>query len=192
VDKFDKYYKKHNGLFVKYLNEIQLAYVLELFKSVKEIKNVFIIHHDVEKVFDEFRTFFRRIEAAGGVVRNEKGEVLVIRRRGKWDLPKGKIEDNENPREGALREVKEECSVDPIEIVDLLHVTYHAYLLEGVLVLKKTYWYDMRHNGNNHAKPQEEEDISEVRWMNKKELKKITPETYNSIIDVLEEGEYLY
>jgi 8-oxo-dGTP pyrophosphatase MutT (NUDIX family) len=191
VDKFDKYYKKHNGLFVKYLNEIQLAYVLELFKSVKEIKNVFIIHHDIEKVFEEFKSFFRRVEAAGGVVHDDEGRLLVIKRRGKWDLPKGKLDEQEEPRKGAVREVEEECSVNPLEISDLLHTTYHAYLLEGVLVLKKTYWYDMLHKGNKQVKPQVEEDITEVKWVSASELEEITQNTYNSIIDVLKEGELL-
>ena len=191
VDKFDKYYKEYNGLFVKYLNEIQLAYVLELFKSVKEITNVFIIHHNIEKVFDEFKSFFRSIDAAGGLVRNKEGKILIIKRRGKWDLPKGKLEEEEDPRFGALREVEEECSASPLKITDLLHVTYHAYLLEGVLVLKKTYWYDMVHNGNSDVKPQLEEDIIEVKWVSKEELANIAENTYNSIIDVLKEGEMI-
>ncbi len=189
VDRFDKYYKNNNGLFVKYLNEIQLAYVLELFKSVKEIDNVFIVHHDVEKVFEEFKSFFRQVDAAGGLVRNEEGKILVIKRRGRWDLPKGKLEEGENPRNGALREVEEECSVSPLEIKDLLHITYHAYLLEGVLVLKKTYWFEMIHKGDGNSKPQKEEDITETKWITKDNLNEITQNTFKSIIDVLSEGD---
>jgi 8-oxo-dGTP pyrophosphatase MutT (NUDIX family) len=189
VDRFDKYYKKNNGLFVKYLNEIQLAYVLELFKSVKEITNVFIVHHNVEKVFEEFSSFFRQVDAAGGLVKNADGEVLVIKRRGRWDLPKGKLEKNEDPRSGAIREVEEECSVSHLEINDLLHITYHAYLLEGVLVLKKTYWFEMINKGYNNLKPQKEEEITEAKWCSKDELNEVTQNTFKSIIDVLSEGD---
>ncbi len=43
------------------------------------------------------------VEAAGGLVLNEKGEVLMIFRRGSWDLPKGKIDPNESVETAAIR-----------------------------------------------------------------------------------------
>src|SRR6267154_620027 len=42
-----------------------------------------------------FISYCSLIEAAGGLVQNEKNEWLIIFRRGKWDLPKGKIEGDE-------------------------------------------------------------------------------------------------
>jgi 8-oxo-dGTP pyrophosphatase MutT (NUDIX family) len=186
---FDKYYKKYNGLFVKYLNEIQLAYVMELFRNIKEIKNVFIIHYDLEKIFNEFKTFFNLVEAAGGLVYNSKGQVLVIRRRGLWDLPKGKMESGESPDKCAIREVEEECSIDSLQIKDLLDITYHSYFQEGSMMLKKTYWYKMHHEGESNLAPQTEEDITEVKWVDPEDLPEITKNTYPSIVDVLKAGE---
>ena len=46
------------------------------------------------------------IQAAGGLVVNEKGEVLFMFRRGKWDLPKGKLDPGETLEACALREVE--------------------------------------------------------------------------------------
>ena len=191
TNQFEKYYNKYNGLFIKYLNEIQLAYVLELFKSIEDIQNVFIIYHDVEKIFNEFQSFFRFVEAAGGLVTNEKGEYLVIKRRGKWDLPKGKLDKEENPDKAAIREVREECNVWPLKIHDILKTTYHAYILEGVLFLKRTYWYQMKHEGNVTPSPQTEEDITQAKWLKKEDLKIFRENTYQSILDVLKAGEAL-
>ncbi len=191
TNQFEKYYKEYNGLFVKYLNEIQLAYVLELFKSIKDIQNVFIIYHDVEKIFNEFQSFFRIVEAAGGLVKNKKEEYLVIKRRGKWDLPKGKLDKGEKPDKAALREVREECGVWPLKIRDILDVTYHAYILEGVLILKKTYWYEMCHEDDITPSPQTEEDITQAKWVKKENIDMMQENTYYSIIEVLKAGDAL-
>ncbi|MFO8235414.1 MAG: NUDIX domain-containing protein [Bacteroidales bacterium] len=191
VDDFDKFYKKNNGLFVKYINEIQLAYILELFKSVDEINNVFIVHHNVDEIFRVFKSYCRMLEAAGGLVHNSDDEILIIKRRGLWDLPKGKLEENEDPTIGALREVKEECNVHQLQIRDLIHVTYHAYIQDGILLLKKTYWYDMIHYGDGKVKPQTDEDITEVKWFRKDDLDKVVDNTYLSIVEVLQEANLL-
>ncbi|MBS3776007.1 MAG: NUDIX hydrolase [Bacteroidales bacterium] len=191
IDQFDGYYKQYNGLFIRYLNEIQLAYVLELFRNVQEIRNVFIAYHDVDKAFQDFQSFFRLLEAAGGLVFNEKGQVLVIKRRGKWDLPKGKKEDGEEPEICALREVKEECGIHSLEIDDLLHTTYHSYTLDGVLILKRTYWYKMKGREEESLIPQAKEEITEAKWMNPEDLDVVTENTFLSIIDVLKAGKLL-
>ncbi|MFP4619754.1 MAG: NUDIX hydrolase [Bacteroidales bacterium] len=192
IDQFDDYYERYNGLFIRYLNEIQLAYVLELFRNVQEIKNVFIAHHDVDKAFHDFQSFFRVLEAAGGLVFNEKGQVLVIKRRGKWDLPKGKKEAEECPENCAIREVKEECGIDAPELEDLLHITYHSYTLEGVMILKKTYWYLMKSTQKQALTPQPQEEITEAKWLNPEEMNIVNENTFLSIIDVLKAGKLLY
>ena len=162
---------------------------MELFRNIKEIKNVFIIHHDVEKIFEEFKTFFNLVEAAGGMVYNSKGQVLMIKRRGKWDLPKGKMEVGEDPNSTAIREVQEECSIDSLELKDLLHITYHSYNQEGSMILKKTYWYKMFHEGEGNLSPQTEEDITEVKWVDPEALPEKLQNTYPSIVDVIRADE---
>src|SRR6476646_10094607 len=53
----------------------------------------------------ELHNLYSPIDAAGGVVINEQDAVLMIYRRGKWDLPKGKCDEGEEIAECALREV---------------------------------------------------------------------------------------
>ncbi|MEI6060610.1 MAG: NUDIX domain-containing protein, partial [Bacteroidota bacterium] len=74
-----------------------------------------------------FNSMFTRIEAAGGIVRNQKEEYLFIKRLGIWDLPKGKLNKNEKPVEGALREVSEETGLTVMEVSKQLPSTYHIY-----------------------------------------------------------------
>ena len=58
--------------------------------------------------------------AAGGLVENEKGEILFMFRRGKWDMPKGKRDPGETLEECALREVEEETGVGQLHLKKFL------------------------------------------------------------------------
>jgi hypothetical protein len=59
--------------------------------------NLYIFHDDKDALFKTFRQCFNNIHAAGGLVINDRNEILLIKRRGKWDLPKGKAEPGESP-----------------------------------------------------------------------------------------------
>ncbi|MEO6851668.1 MAG: NUDIX domain-containing protein [Mucilaginibacter sp.] len=125
------------------------------------------------------------IEAAGGMVTNAKGEYLFIYRNDKWDLPKGKIEKGEGKREGAVREVEEECGIAVNGIGKKICKTYHTYTFKGEVVLKKTHWYRMSYYGVDKLKPQKEEGITQVRWFRKGHIDAIIKNTFPSIMDVL-------
>lgn len=125
------------------------------------------------------------IEAAGGMVENSKGEYLFIYRNDKWDLPKGKLEKGEGKREGAKREVEEECGIVVSSIGEKICKTYHTYTVKGEVVLKKTHWYQMSYKGAGKLKPQKEEGITDVRWFRKGHIDAIVKNTFPSIMDVL-------
>ena len=72
-----------------------------------------------------------------------------------------KIEKGESPKEGAVREVEEECGISDIVLGDHLTDTYHTYQLKGEWVLKKTHWYRMQSEATELI-PQTEEGISSV------------------------------
>jgi 8-oxo-dGTP pyrophosphatase MutT (NUDIX family) len=126
------------------------------------------------------------IEAAGGLVKNEFGELLFIYRNDKWDLPKGKIEKGETPKEASVREVEEECNIEVAKRGDKICKTYHTYIYKDEVVLKKTHWYKMKAKGQNKLKPQKEEGITDVRWFKPNDIDAILTNTFPSILDVLE------
>jgi 8-oxo-dGTP pyrophosphatase MutT (NUDIX family) len=128
------------------------------------------------------------VQAAGGLVQNERGEVLFMFRRGKWDLPKGKLDPGETLESCALREVTEETGVGQLELIKFLLITEHEYEERGLAILKETHWYLMKTNGDQPLVPQAEEDISELRWIGPSDFKIVQRNTYPSIIEVLKAG----
>jgi 8-oxo-dGTP pyrophosphatase MutT (NUDIX family) len=128
------------------------------------------------------------IKAAGGLVVNETGEVLFMFRRGKWDLPKGKLDPGETLETCALREVEEETGLSHLELIKFLLVTEHEYEERGLLILKKTHWYLINAMGNQKLVPQTEEDISELRWFGSVDFKIVARNTYPGILEVLRAG----
>jgi 8-oxo-dGTP pyrophosphatase MutT (NUDIX family) len=136
-------------------------------------------------MWQDFCSRYQLIEAAGGVLRNLKGEVLWIRRNEKWDLPKGKVEIGENVENTAVREVEEECAVRDIDRGELLGLTYHTYLHKGESILKKSNWYAMSCPSEQELKPQIEEGITEVVWADKQKHLTYLLDTYTSIAELL-------
>ncbi len=130
------------------------------------------------------------IKAGGGLVLNEQEELLMIYRRGKWDLPKGKLDEGETIEECAVREVMEETGATNLEIGELITIGQHEYFdrfLEEE-VIKETYWYLMKAKGLQTVIPQIEEDITEIKWVIGKELLVCLEDSYPNIIDVIEKA----
>jgi len=147
---------------------------------------------DSRKLFDDFISFFRYLEAAGGMVRNRNNERLYIYRFGKWDLPKGKIEKNETPEIAALREVTEETGLTGQRIISELPSTYHIYEHKGRMVFKKTFWYVMEYPGTEKPVPQTEESITDIRWFGQKDMEAVLKNTYASLCGLIEaDAQYL-
>jgi ADP-ribose pyrophosphatase YjhB (NUDIX family) len=139
----------------------------------------------VSALWSRFRHGYEPVQAAGGAVTDEHGRLLVIRRLGKWDLPKGKVDTGEGIPEAALREVTEECGLQHLRIVGELPCTWHTYERKGRQHLKRTDWYLMRASSGETLTPQLEEDIQEVRWMRAEELPTMKADTYPSLMPVV-------
>ncbi len=127
-----------------------------------------------------------RITAAGGIVENEDGKILFQYRRGKWDLPKGKLEEGETIEECAVREVEEETGLRNIILGELVGITHHFYTEKQKEIDKETYWYAMKANGEQQLVPQLQEDILELRWIHENELQEYLSDTYPNIIEIVE------
>lgn len=143
---------------------------------------------NIEEIWEDFTHMFKVIEAAGGLVKNKNNELLFIRRMGKWDLPKGKIEKGESLEQAALREVEEETGLKELILEEFLNNTFHIYTeRNGEKILKTTYWFKMTYVGNSQPIPQKEEGISEVSFKNEEminnEVIRMTFENIRLILD---------
>jgi 8-oxo-dGTP pyrophosphatase MutT (NUDIX family) len=144
-----------------------------------------LINKDLEALKKEFFKHFTLVTAAGGLVENEQGEYLLIHRRGKWDLPKGKLDSGETIEQCAVREVEEETGLQQPQLQQLITVTYHTYKEFGKHILKDSHWYKMNVTGQQVLVPQTEEDIHSLQWVKKTHLHKYMNDTFPSIKDVL-------
>ena len=143
-------------------------------------------NEDLEKLKKSFWKHFTVIQAAGGLVRNEKDEILMIFRRGAWDLPKGKRDKGETLEACAVREVKEETAIQKLKLRDHLITTFHTYDEFGKHILKESYWYNMESDSRQKLEPQIEEDIRDIVWVAPENLKQKLENTFPSIIDVIQ------
>ena len=185
TDDFSKHFQVNFGLFYKFRGDDDLKELIGFYNHLRRINSLYIFHSNLDELRDSFRRCFTELFAAGGLVKNEKGEILMIFRRGKWDLPKGKLDKKETFEEAALREVEEECGIGNLRIVRPLISTYHTYEYKDTLALKKTSWFEMQYSGSAKPKPQTEEDITEVKWVKESDISKYLDNTYPAIKDVM-------
>jgi len=157
---------------------------LDTFFSEDNNKNLYIFHDNLNELYSCFSSYFRLIPAAGGLVKNNEDDNLVIFRRGKWDLPKGKPHRGEDPEQTAIREVEEECNIQGVAITRFITPTYHIYYLHDDIVLKKTDWYEMKYTGDKEPMPGGKEGITETRWLPDNQLNTIEINTYPAILEV--------
>ncbi|GAB5537387.1 MAG: hypothetical protein Rubg2KO_36360 [Rubricoccaceae bacterium] len=111
------------------------------------------------------------VEAGGGyVVRRTKVgiELLLIHRRGVWDLPKGKLDPGETPEIAAVREVSEEVGIElaTLSVLGVLPPTVHGYIWpkREIYAVKVTHWYAMTTTAETFE-PEEREGIEAVAYM---------------------------
>ena len=140
---------------------------------------------NVDTLFEELKSQFKYIEAAGGLIEQNK-KYLFIYRLNKWDLPKGKIDKGESPKQAAIRECEEECAITGLEIINELPSTYHIYPYKGTYALKTTYWFLMKSGFAGKLIPQTEENIEKVEWLDETAIKnEVTKNTYPSVLDLI-------
>ena len=127
------------------------------------------------------------IVAGGGLVFNENNELLMIFRRGFWDLPKGKLDEGETIETCAVREIKEETGLQQVQLHQLIGVTEHLYFDKylGKEVIKQSHWYLMTTNSNQVLTPQTEEDITHIKWVAKNALSDYLAKSYPSIVEII-------
>ncbi|HUZ60714.1 MAG TPA: NUDIX hydrolase [Hanamia sp.] len=174
-----------------YIDQISTTSVHSLLNKISksQFRAGVVFGKNFLKLKTDFFKHFTLIKAAGGIVNNEKDEVLMIFRRDKWDLPKGKLDEGESIEECAIREVREETGLKELQIIKPIEITYHTYKLFGKHILKETHWYAMKANGNEKLIPQTEEEITGIIWVKKSGLEKYFSNSYPTIVDILKKIE---
>ena len=179
-DRLQKY-----ALFHKFHDTDALYKLIADFQSDTCISSINVYGPDIKHLWKIFRIYFTEVGAAGGLVRHTSGRYLFIEKKGKLDLPKGHIDQNEEPAACALREVSEECGITGHSIVTPLNPSYHTYSWEGISYLKKTHWFLMRYRGEMIIEPQVKEGITRVEWLYPDELSKIKDTAWISLMDLI-------
>src|SRR5215216_3434634 len=147
------------------LKEIKKDEIISLIGKMQEAKTkTGIILYNVEEAFNAVKKEFTLIQASGGLV-YDNSRVLLIFRRGKWDLPKGKLDEGEDLGECAIREIKEETGLENVKLEQTLCTTYHTYYEGGQHILKESHWHLLKGNDNEPLIPQTDEDIEKCEWV---------------------------
>ena len=179
-----------DGTFL-YHDRKSLQPVVEDFWKEHHSKEVYIADNQKENAFSDLFSFFKVEKGAGGIVEHENGCILVIRRFGYYDFPKGHVEAEETWEQTALREVEEETKVEGLSIVRSLPETYHVFMKGQVPVLKETHWFAMKTGYQGSLQAQTEEKIDEVRWVTRHDLCFMYPQFYNTLQELLTKTTYL-
>lgn len=159
-----------------------------------KVNTLILEYDDVGKVWEWFRSRYTFVQAAGGAVTDEQGRLLVMHRRGMWDLPKGKVDKGEAIPDAAVREVMEECGLRHVAIIDpdgsgsrnVLAETWHTYEHKGERFLKRTDWFLMRSTSEEELIAETKEDITEVKWMTDAEVIRMRSTTYPTLHAVID------
>ncbi len=143
-------------------------------------------HSDLDALLKAFNKKFTIVQAGGGLVQNEKKEILLIFRKGKWDLPKGKLDEGESLEDCAVREVEEETGLQGVKLHKALTITRHTYHEGARFILKESHWFHMHVKGKQDLQPQSAEGITDIRWVAQEALDGYLEKSYASVRDVLE------
>jgi len=172
---------KEDGFKFFLLKNVNLDYVVRKLQR-SEFSKVYLYHPDSDKLLSIFKERMGYINAGGGLVKNEKDELLFIERNEKWDLPKGRAEKGEDIETTSLREVEEETGVENLSINKFLQETYHIYKNKGKYNLKITYWYLMDTNYTGVLKPQTEEGITQAVWKSSEQAEAAMSNSYSNVV----------
>lgn len=186
ISLMDSFQEVYEGQCLRFQESLISNYVDKLEKQ-KAPFALCLYAKDTKKAYHRLKKYFKVIKAAGGLVVNEKDEILMIFRNNCWDLPKGKMEGSELPKEAAIREVKEETGMVKVELRNKIVKTRHVYQLrdEPKRILKITHWYLMS-SQDNQLEPQTEEGITRVEWVKKNLILISHKPIFNNLIDVLQ------
>ncbi|MDQ3064962.1 MAG: NUDIX domain-containing protein [bacterium] len=128
-----------------------------------------------------------REPTAGGIVfrRNQKGGVqflLIQDAKDRWTIPKGHIEEGEDSKTTAEREIREETGLQEMQILHWLGKINFRYRRMSSLVLMTTEIFLVRARGDSD-KLQPEDWMNDCKWLDAKDaLEKIEYEDIGKLM----------
>jgi 8-oxo-dGTP pyrophosphatase MutT (NUDIX family) len=189
VDKIEgeveDYMHRQSTIFLDELNSHAIRTMLYELEQPDYYAGV-LLHKNVNKSLAAFKSHLNLIVAAGGLVQTKQNEFLLIFRKGKWDLPKGKLDEGEDLETCAMREIEEETGATGMKMEKPLHITYHTYYEKEKHILKESHWYLVKASKKSPLKPQTEEDIEKCEWVSVDNLSRLMSNMHASIIDVIQ------
>lgn len=183
----EEYLHSPETIFIDELNSATVKTILHELEQPQFYRGIFL-HKSLQELINAFKSHLTVIEAAGGLVHTPEKDLLLIFRRGKWDLPKGKLDEGEDLESCALREIEEETGAKKLKVEQPLLITYHTYYEKTIHVLKESHWFLVSSPGKTELKAQTEEDIEQCIWVPMNEASNYQALTYPSVNDVLQKG----
>ena len=161
---------------------------IDMMEKGMDFESIVLYDETSKKIYQDLKKIALPVKAAGGIVFNDKGKLLVIFRKGFWDLPKGQIDVGETRERAAMREVMEETGLQKIDLGIKAGKTYHIFR-NKTRNLKISHWYYMK---SNQVKlfPEAKEMIFEAKWIDPNEFFH-THHIYASIEDLLKRLEII-
>ncbi|WP_025761331.1 NUDIX hydrolase [Dyadobacter tibetensis] len=167
-------------LFLNTTGSVAVQLIEAMEKEVpKDLLSITMATREKSILEDKIKGQYKVIKAAGGVVIKDDKYLLMYRRK-KWDLPKGKLDKGENSKSAAVREIEEETGVKAL-IKDKICTTWHTYHYNNCRILKKTKWYLLDCTDDTAMSPQAEEQIEKLEWLTPKDSKTVLVNSYSSI-----------
>jgi ADP-ribose pyrophosphatase YjhB (NUDIX family) len=162
----------------------ELLHLMTL-KKYKHVTMITFASRNKKEIVDYIKSKFKVVEAGGGVVKKDDKFLMIFRKK-KWDLPKGKKDKGEDIEKCAVREVLEETGVSA-KIDWKIAAIWHTYMQNQKYILKKTHWYAMTCVDDSEMKPQKGEGIKLAQWMKMEEMQEVLVESYRSLRYVVQE-----
>jgi len=159
-------------------------------EKVADGRTMAVSSDDPHALWSDFQGLYRVIPAAGGLILNNQEELLLIYRRGYWDLPKGKQDEGEELEQTATREVAEETGLK-VTLGTLAGETWHTYRSKkGKRILKPTFWYHM-YAPETDLTLQSEEDIEDAQWISPSKVMESDLVIYRNIAELIDASQFL-
>ncbi|MFN2437956.1 MAG: NUDIX hydrolase [Chitinophagaceae bacterium] len=181
------YLDRPDTVFMDELNDQAVNTIVHAMQQT-EINAGIFFYKDVQETLRAIKEKFTVIQAGGGLVHYKEKSVLLIFRRGKWDIPKGKLDADEELEVCAIREVEEETGTTNIQSEQLITITYHTYYEKEKHILKETHWFLMSSAEEQILSPQVDEDITKCEWVAIAELASYMENANASVVDVVNAG----